>query len=90
MRYQVVLEKLAKEHIAAHKHSGNIGLYRKIGELLEELAEHPREGIGKPEILKGNYAKYWSRRINQEHRLIYSIEDDVVTVTIVSAKGHYE
>ena len=90
MRYQVVIEELAKKHIAAHKRSGNAGLYRKIGNLLEELEEHPREGTGKPEMLKGNYAGYWSRRINREHRLVYSIEDNIVTVTVVSAKGHYE
>jgi len=41
-----------------------------------ELAEHPREGTGKPEMLKGDLAGYWSRRINREHRLVYSIEDE--------------
>jgi hypothetical protein len=46
MSYQVVLEKPAQKHIAAHKRSGNEALCRKIENLLLELAEHPREGTG--------------------------------------------
>ncbi|GHT38810.1 hypothetical protein FACS189427_13060 [Planctomycetales bacterium] len=38
----------------------------------------------------GNRSGFWSQRINQEHRLVYSIEDEIVTVIVVSAKGHYE
>jgi len=55
-----------------------------------ELAEHPREDTGKPEMLKGDMSGFWSRRINREHRLIYSIDDNIVTVSVVSAKGHYD
>ena len=90
MTYQIVLKKSAQKHIAAHKRSGNAALCRKIENLLLELAEHPREGTGKPEMLKGNLAGYWSRRIDHEHRLVYSIDDKIVTVTVISAKGHYE
>jgi toxin YoeB len=90
MSYQIILKKSAQEDIIAHKRSGNESLCRKIENLLLELAEHPREGTGKPEMLKGDLAGYWSRRINQEHRLVYSIEDETVTVSVVSAKGHYE
>jgi len=90
MTYQIVLKKFAQKHIAAHKRSGNVALCRKFEDLLLELAEHPREGTGKPEMLKGNLAGYWSRRIDHEHRLVYSIDDKIVTVTIISAKGHYE
>ena len=90
MSYQIVLKKSAQKHIAAHKRSGNETLCRKIEDLLLELAEHPREGTGKPEMLKGDLTGYWSRRISREHRLVYSIEDEIVTVTIISAKGHYE
>ena len=79
MSYQVILKKSAQKHIDAHKRSGDDVLCRKIENLFLELAEHPREGTGKPEMLKGNLSGYWSRRINQEHRLIYSIEDDIVT-----------
>jgi len=90
MSYRIVIEKLAKKHIAAHKRSGNVKLFRKIGNLLEELEEHPREGTGKPEMLSGDLPGYWLRRIDSKHRLVYSIEDDIVTVTVISAKGHYE
>ncbi len=90
MSYHVVLQKLAQKHIAFHKQSGNVALCEKIETLLQELLEHPREGTGKPEILKGNLSGYWSRRINREHRLVYSIDDNIVTVSVISAKGHYE
>jgi toxin YoeB len=90
MSYQIVLKKSAQDHSVAHKRSGNVVLCRKIENLLLELAEHPCEGTGKPEMLKGTLTGYWSRRINREHRLVYSIDDASVTVCVVSAKGHYE
>ena len=46
----------------------------KINELLKDISRSPYEGIGKPEALKFNYAGYWSRRIDEEHRLIYKVE----------------
>jgi toxin YoeB len=54
-----------------------------------ELYEHPETGIGNPEKLKYDLTGFWSRQINRKDRLIYLIEDDIVTVTIVSALGHY-
>jgi len=59
----------------------------KITLLLEELTLHPFTGTGKPELLKHSLAGCWSRRINQEHRLVYEVSDTVVV--ILSAKGHY-
>ena len=56
--------------------------------MLKELKAHPKTGTGKPEYLK--HKKYWSRRINKEHRLCYEIYDDVVVVLVLSAFGHYE
>jgi toxin YoeB len=88
--YQIVLTKSAHNHIVAHKRSGNVVLCQKIENLLLELAEHPCEGTGKPEMLKGILTGYWSRRIDREHRLVYSIDDTSVTVCVISAKGHYE
>ncbi|NLJ00054.1 MAG: Txe/YoeB family addiction module toxin, partial [Bacteroidales bacterium] len=46
-------------------------------------------GTGKPEALKGNRKGQWSRRITREHRLIYEIHEDIITVLIISASGHY-
>jgi toxin YoeB len=69
--------------------SGNKSLNKKIEKLLDELRSHPESGTGKPERLKHDFTGYWSRRINREHRLIYSIEDQRVIVTVISAFGHY-
>lgn len=63
-------------------------LLGRINELLKETERTPFAGKGKPEPLKGKYQGFWSRRINDEHRLIYRIKGD--TIEIVSCKGHYE
>ncbi|WP_323670615.1 Txe/YoeB family addiction module toxin [Pedobacter sp. PF22-3] len=57
--------------------------------MIAELHIHPEIGVGNPERLKFELSGLWSRRINQKDRLIYKIEDEVVTVTIISALGHY-
>ncbi len=49
----------------------NDQLVKRIKELIRDIDRNPFKGIGKPEPLKGNWAGYWSRRINQEHLLIY-------------------
>jgi toxin YoeB len=59
----------------------------KILELLREISKTPFEGKGKPEPLKHGLKGFWSRRITQEHRLIYRVTDDAVS--ILSCKGHY-
>ena len=63
--------------------------FGKALDLIDELREHPRTGTGKPEPLSGDRAGQWSRRITQKHRLVYSIEDEIVQVYVVSAYGHY-
>ena len=55
--------------------------------LIDEVVRNPFSGIGKPEPLKENLKGYWSRRINEEHRLVYKVSDDEIVV--MSAKGHY-
>jgi toxin YoeB len=65
----------------------NPKMLSKIFNLLDNTRKTPFQGLGKPEPLKGNYSGYWSRRITDEHRLIYEIADD--TIFIISAKGHY-
>ena len=61
---------------------------RKINALVKECQRTPFTGTGKPEALKGNLRGHWSRRINQEHRLVYRIEADVLI--IVQCRYHYE
>lgn len=66
----------------------DVKLAKKMMELLAECARTPFEGKGKPEGLKGNLKSYWSRRITQEHRLVYRVTDE--TVYVLSCYGHYE
>ena len=53
---------------------------KKINKLMEDIARHGNEGIGKPEPLRGNLAGYWSRRINDKDRLIYRIDEKNIYV----------
>jgi toxin YoeB len=87
--YSIAFTDKALEGIEKLKRSGNKAILTKIRKLLDELTEHPYTGTGQPEPLKYDLAGFWSRRINQEHRLVYAIDEQTVTVTIVSAKGHY-
>ena len=68
--------------------SDNIKIVRKINELIKDAKRNPFNGLGKPEALKGNLKGYWSRRITDEHRLIYLVEDEKIIIS--SCKGHYE
>lgn len=89
MTYELDFTKNALKDIEFHKKSGDKVLLQKLAQLLNELCEHPETGTGQPEKLKYNYSGYWSRRINQNHRLIYRIENETITVLVVQAKGHY-
>jgi toxin YoeB len=60
----------------------------KINELLKDISRSPYEGIGKPEALKHNYVGYWSRRIDEEHRLIYKVIQD--EILIYKCRFHYD
>lgn len=89
MSFRIDFTKQAQIDIDFHKKSGNKVLLRKLLTLLEEIAEHPFTGTGKPEPLKHNLTGLWSRRINHEHRLIYEVVGEVVVI-ILAGKGHYE
>ena len=60
---------------------------KKINSLLKDIKREPFEGIGKPEPLKYELAGCWSRRITDEHRLVYIVDD--TEISIVSCKYHY-
>jgi toxin YoeB len=51
-------------------------LLKKLNELIRQCQREPFDGIGKPEPLKGSLSGWWSRRIDQEHRLVYRFEND--------------
>ena len=59
----------------------------RVNELILDIQRNKYKGIGKPEPLKHSLAGYWSRRINNEHRIVYKIEKD--TVMIVQLRYHY-
>ena len=63
-------------------------IFLKIDRLIRDISREPFKGLGKPEPLKHQYKGFWSRRITQEHRLIYKMINDIIV--IVSLKGHYE
>lgn len=65
-------------------------LLKKINELIKDIKRNPddKNGLGKPELLKNDLKGYMSRRINDEHRLIYKIEND--NIIIVSCRFHYK
>ncbi|MDR1504670.1 MAG: Txe/YoeB family addiction module toxin [Prevotella sp.] len=86
---EIIFSPQALEDIEYWKKSGNVGVMNKISSLLEDIAEHPFIGIGKPEPLRHDLTGYWSRRINSEHRIIYSVHDDLIEVYILSMRYHY-
>jgi toxin YoeB len=55
-------------------------LYKKIVDLIDDILRHPFSGIGKPEPLKHQLKGYWSRRINDEHRLVYKITETEIII----------
>lgn len=63
----------------------------RINGLLKDALRHPFEGLGKPEPLKGTLKGYWSRRITQEHRLVYTVvgEGDGKTLIVAQCRFHY-
>lgn len=61
---------------------------KRIHMLLKDIERGNFDGIGKPELLKGDMSGFWSRRIDDINRLVYRIRDNVLE--IVSCKGHYE
>ena len=61
---------------------------KRINDLIKDISRHPFEGIGNPEPLKYKYAGFWSRKIDNEHRLIYRVKDD--ELFIAKCRFHYD
>jgi toxin YoeB len=63
-------------------------ILKRINTLIKDIQRNPFAGIGKPEPLKHQFAGFWSRRINDEHRLVYTfIESELV---IIQCRYHYD
>ena len=86
---EIVLLPQAQKDRDYWKKSGNKAIMERISALLKDIMEHPYTGIGKPEPLKNDLAGKWSRRINAEHRLIYSVNEDIITVYVFSMRYHH-
>ena len=72
---EIIFLPKADEDLEYWKQTGNKRVMKRINALLADILEHPFSGIGKPEPLKGEQHGLWSRRITDEHRLVYSISN---------------
>ena len=81
---EIILLEQAQKDRDYWKKSGNKAIMNRITALLKDIMEHPYTGLGKPEPLKYDLAGKWSRRINSEHRLIYSVNENIITVYVFS------
>ena len=62
-------------------------ILKRINTLIKDISRDPFDGIGKPEPLKHALAGYWSRRINEEHRIVYKVHDE--SLLIAQLRFHY-
>jgi toxin YoeB len=83
---KIRFEKIAFEQYNAWLKT-DIKIYKRIAKIIVDIQKQPFLGIGKPEPLKHEFQGYWSRRITNEHRLVYKVTDD--EIVIVSCKYHY-
>ena len=70
-----------------HWQQTNTRMLKRINALIKDCIRNPYEGIGKPEPLRGNLAGFWSRRIDNEHRLVYAVNNGALV--IIACKNHY-
>lgn len=88
MMYTIKIDIKAEKVIAKWKKSNPI-LFKKLRNVLEDIMQHPRTGIGHPEPLVGGGNITYSRRISAHDRIIYRIHDEEVIVVVVEVEGHY-
>jgi toxin YoeB len=70
-----------------HWQSTDKKVVKKINELIKDVIRSPYQGIGKPEPLKHTFSGFWSRRITEEHRMVYRIQGDALEVA--QLRYHY-
>ena len=61
---------------------------KRINQIIKDIQRSPFDGIGKPELLRGNLSGYWSRRIDETNRIVYKETEGAII--IAACKGHYE
>ncbi len=84
---EIVFSSGALKDFEYWKKISNQKILKRIKALLDAIEETPFKGIGKPEPLKAELSGYWSRRINDEHRLVYKVQDN--KIFILSLRYHY-
>ena len=85
MKYKVFHNSAWEDYLYWQKQDRKI--LKRINLLIKDIERSPYEGVGKPEALKHNLSGWWSRRITDEHRIIYRIQDD--ELHLVSLRYHY-
>jgi len=86
--YTIKFDRKAEKVVAKWKKS-NPNLFKKLRNVLEDIMQHPRSGIGHPEALVGGGDITWSRHITAHDRIIYRIHDKEIYVVVVEIEGHY-
>ncbi|RYE19323.1 MAG: Txe/YoeB family addiction module toxin [Sphingobacteriaceae bacterium] len=84
---EIAFDEIALQDLEFWKKSGNLAVQKKIQSLIIAIQQSPYTGIGKPEALKHALSGKWSRRISNEHRIIYRVAED--KLFIYSLRGHY-
>lgn len=85
---EIKLSAQALTDLAHWKSTNQKSILKRIELLIDSIEKTPYEGIGKPEKLKHVLTGFWSRRITDRHRLIYSVQPD--QILILNLKGHYK
>ncbi|HFC12950.1 MAG TPA: Txe/YoeB family addiction module toxin [Anaerolineae bacterium] len=88
MKWKILIEDSAEKDLVRFRRRDR-KLYTKCFDLIRDIAKDPRTGIGKPERLRYHAAESWSRRVSEEHRLIYWINSAEQTVIVTSCYSHY-
>ncbi len=89
-KYIINLSEKARKDLSKIHKSGDKKSIKRVEKIFDELQQNPYEGAGKPEALKHQYKGFYSRRINEKDRLIYEVKEQIVSIFIVSALGHYD
>ncbi len=87
MSFSIEFTDTALEDYNFWKKTNNIKVINKIKSLLSNMQETPFTGIGQPEALRHELSGYYSRRINKEHRIVYTVTNN--TIFVIQVKGHY-
>ena len=87
MKKQIIFEATAFEDFSDWAIQDK-KVYKKIITLIKDIQRSSFQGLGKPELLKHELSGFWSRRINQEHRLVYKVTE--TAIIIAACKYHYK